>query len=53
MNEADGLNGKGNILYGWEERGGRNVETGGSRRPEDGEQRHGIDEPEKQAEVSG
>ena len=21
MNEADGLNGKGNILYGWEERG--------------------------------
>lgn len=32
--------------------GGRNVEIGGSRRPEDGEQLHGIDEPEKQAEVS-
>ena len=25
--------------------GGRNVETDGWRRPEDGEQRHGIDEP--------
>lgn len=32
--------------------GGRNVEIGGSRRLEDGEQRHGIDEPEKQVEVS-
>ena len=31
--------------------GGRNVETDGWRRPEDGEQRHGIDEPEKQEEV--
>ncbi len=33
--------------------GGRNMEIDGSRRPEEGDQRNGIDDPEKQAEVSG